>query len=462
MTQAPLIAIVGRPNVGKSTLFNRLVGGRPALVYDTPGLTRDRRYGQLEYFGSPLRIVDTGGLDLDAQADAITAGIHRHAAAALAECDAVIFVLDVLTGPTAADRDLAAMLRKMRAPILCAANKADSSKRELLVGDVYQLSVGDVYPVSAEHGRGIDALLEAIVQKLGLPKNTTDCSSGTEDDKRRLRVTFVGKPNAGKSSIVNRLVGAERSLVHDTPGTTTDPIDVEFDLGGSSYVLVDTAGIRRRARIDETTEKLSVSFSLAQIRRSQIVVLVVDAVQGPSEQDARLASMIEDSGRGIVLALNKSDLLVTKQQQKQVMQRTKDTFRFVSYAPIVFLSALRGDGIHPLMQKVDKIALSHARRIPTAEVNRFFREVTEHRPPPLHKGRAVRIQYLTQARVRPPTFVLWTNRADGIAPAYRRYLVNQLRNRYDFHGAPIRLLVKKKKQSGRTARHQTTIDARQI
>ncbi len=447
---APLVAIVGRPNVGKSTLFNRLVGGRPALVHDTPGLTRDRRYGEFEYFGHHVRIVDTGGLDLHANVDAIGAGIHRQAVAALAECRAAIFVVDVTAGPTAADYDLADMLRKAKLPVICAANKADSPKRELLMGEIYSLALGDVFPVSAEHGRGVDAMVDALTQLLARDAAVVPEQVESQD---RLRVAFVGKPNAGKSSLLNRLVGTERTLVHDVPGTTTDPIDVPFALGKRRYLLVDTAGVRRRARIDQGIERLAVSFSLGQLRRANVVVLVIDGVLGASEQDARLAAAIEQSGRGIVLALNKCDLLSAAALQTAKAD-LEHTFRFVGYAPMVTLSALRGDGVNRVMDVVDRVAVNHARRISTGEVNRFFAAVTERRPPPLHKGRPVRIHYLTQVRANPPTFVLWTNRVDGVAPSYQRFLVNQLRSHYDFEGTPLRLSLKKRVQRDENKRSQ--------
>ncbi len=468
MSAPPLIAIVGRPNVGKSTLYNRLVGGRPALVHDTPGVTRDRRYGEIDYFGRRFRVVDTGGLDPEAAREVIGAGIHRQAERALAEADAVLFLVDGRAGLTPIDRELAVKLRKLGLPIFCAVNKLDSPKRDDLAGEIYALGLGEVYPISAAHGRGIDELMDAVCAALPAPPappephatraaepvdimdaldepGEPEREDGAGDALGRpLRVALVGKPNAGKSSLLNRLVGAERSLVHDAPGTTTDPVDTPFEIGGRQYILVDTAGIRRRARIDEATEKLSVSLALGQIDRADVVVLVVDATDGPTEQDARLAGIIAESGRAVVIALNKADALSGKHEAAELRQRVRDQLHFLDWAPVHMMSALRGDGVDELLDRADEVAREHARRVSTAELNRFFAEVCETHPPPTHSGRVVTIHYMTQGGVRPPTFLLWANRPKDVQPAYKRYVVNQLRQRYGFEGTPMRVVVKSK------------------
>jgi len=446
-----LLAIVGRPNVGKSTLYNRLVGGRPALVLDTPGLTRDRRYGEFEYYGHHFRVVDTGGLDMEAEQDVVGAGIHRQAHLAIEECDAVLFVLDATAGITPIDHDLATMLRKSGKPVILAANKVDGPKRDHLINDLYALSMGEVYPISAAHGRGCDDLIDNIVELLELPKPVHPTEDDEEDDDyddedRILRVAFVGKPNAGKSSMVNRLLGVERTLVHHEPGTTTDPVDTEFEFGGRTYCLVDTAGIRRRARIEVQQEKVSVSMALSQIERADVVVLVIDAELGPSQQDARLAGAVEDKGRALVVALNKSDLLGGRGGAKAVREQVIDELRFWSHAPSKLVSAMRGDGVVELMKEVDKVAAEHVKRIPTAELNKFFAEVCEVYPPPVWKGKTVRIHYITQGGIRPPTFLFWANAPKNVSPSYKRFMVNQLRKRYGFNGTPIRTLFKDKKK----------------
>jgi GTP-binding protein len=473
----PLIAIVGRPNVGKSTLYNRLVGGRPALVHDTPGLTRDRRYGEFEYFGHDFRVVDTGGLDPAAEKDVIGAGIHRQAHTAIEQSDAVLFVVDATAGVTALDREIATMLRKVGRvgnvdrPLLVCANKVDHLKREALVPELYELGMGEIYPISAAHGRGVDELLDALIERLELPPpqpeaeaeadagrgrgRGADRTDQPEDREERpggverdtsqpLRVAFVGKPNAGKSSLLNRLVGVERALVHHEPGTTTDPVDTSFEFGGRSYVLVDTAGIRRKARIDAATEKIAVSLALDQIRRADVVVLVIDGHDGPSEQDARLAGSIEQSGRAVVIALNKADLLGGPGAGRKLIEETRDQFHFLPYAPMVLISALRGDGVADLMATIDEVAAQFYRRVSTAELNRFFAEVCETHPPPIHRGRSVRINYITQGGVAPPTFILWASTPKGLSPSYQRFIKNQLRARYGFAGTPLRLFIKAK------------------
>ena len=437
----PLVAVVGRPNVGKSTLFNRLVGGRPALVDDKAGVTRDRRYGHVEYFGRFFDAVDTGGLDPDAERDAIGAGIHRQAYAAIHEADAVLFVLDGTAGITPVDRDLTQMLRACGRPVVVAVNKIDGPRRDALVHEFHELALGELYPVSAAHGRGVDALVEAIVAELPEPPEQAAADAAGDG----LRIAFVGKPNVGKSSLVNQLVGAERSLVHDAPGTTTDPVDTPFSFGGRDYLLVDTAGMRKRARIDERTEQISVSMALGQIRRADVVVLVIDATEGPSEQDQRIAGTIIDAGRALVVALNKCDLLDAA-GVKAVRQQLADELHFLSFANDVTVSALRGDGLGDLMSAIDAAAVEHARRIGTSELNDFFAEVVETHPPPTQHGRAVRIHYITQGGAQPPTFLLWSNHPRYLAESYRRYIVNQLRKRYGFAGTPVRIVVKNKKK----------------
>jgi GTP-binding protein len=467
----PTVAIVGRPNVGKSTLFNRLVGGRPALVHDTPHLTRDRRYGDADYFGAPLRLIDTGGLDPEAEKEVIGAGIHRQALRAIGESDAIVLVVDGRAGITSVDHELATQMRSTGKPIFLAVNKIDHQVRDDLVNDFHELGLGTPYPVSASHGRGIDALLEAVVAATGSERPYEEAAKepdifdaldepGSDADEKHqrareereelrakepLRVAFVGRPNAGKSSLTNRMLGEERSLVHHVAGTTTDPVDTPFTLGGREYVLIDTAGIRRKAKIDEDIEKIAVSMALGQIDRADVVVLVIYAEIGPAEQDARIAGMVEAAGRALVIAYNKSDLVSGDAAKAKLREQGSDTFHFLTWAPVTMLSAQRGDGVDKLIDMVDRVANEHKKRVPTAQLNRFFAEVIEEMPPPLHHGRAVKIHYLTQAATRPPTFVLWANTPEGLAPSYKRFLANRLRENYGFRGTPIRIALKARK-----------------
>jgi GTPase len=468
----PLIAIVGRPNVGKSTLFNRLVGGRPALVHDTPHLTRDRRYGEADYFGAPLRIVDTGGLDPEALREVIGAGIHRQAMVAIGEADAIVLVVDGRAGVSAIDKELAAKLRVTGKPLFLAINKIDHPTNEHLVHDFHELGLNEIYPVSASHGRGIDALLEAVTQATGSVRPPdedapakpgdddydplidgpptedeaeTEPEPGPNDPPAKLRVAFVGRPNAGKSSLTNRLLGEERSLVHHEAGTTTDPVDAEFSIGGRDYILIDTAGIRRKARIDADIERIAVSMALGQIARADVAVLVIDADLGPSEQDARIASKIEEAGRAIVIALNKSDLITGDAKKAKLRDLSEETFHFLTWAPSTMISAQRGDGVDRLLDLVERAAAEHRKRIPTAQLNRFFAEVIQEMPPPLFRGKAVKVHYITQAASKPPTFILWASSLDGLSPSYKRFISNRLRETYGFRGTPIRIFVKTRK-----------------
>jgi GTP-binding protein len=460
----PLVAIVGRPNVGKSTLFNRLVGGRPALVHDTPHLTRDRRYGEADYFGREMRIVDTGGLDPEAAREVIGAGIHRQALRAIEEADAVMLVVDGRAGVSPVDHLLAKQLRATGKPVFLAVNKIDHPTNENLVHEFHELGLGNAYPISATHGRGIDPLLEAVADavKAPLPAPEPEAKEfdplfdeappeeeAAPEEPQALRVAFVGRPNAGKSSLTNRLLGEERSLVHDVAGTTTDPVDAPFSIAGRDYILVDTAGIRRKARIDADIEKISVSMALGQIERADVVVLVIDAGIGPAEQDARIAGKIEEAGRACVIALNKSDLVTSDDKKTELRDLTKDTFHFMPWAPVTMISASRGDGVDRLLDLVDQVAGEHRRRIPTAQLNRFFAEVIEEMPPPLHHGHAISIHYITQGTIKPPTFILWANKPEGLAPSYKRFIANRLREAYGFRGTPLRIFVKARKD-----RHQ--------
>ena len=474
----PLLAVVGRPNVGKSTLFNRLVGGRPALVHDTPGLTRDRRYGETDYFGTAIRLVDTGGLDPEAAREVIGAGIHRQALRAIGEADALLLVVDGRAGLTSIDHGLANQLRVTGKPVFLAVNKIDHVVREDLVHEFHALGLGEPYSISAAHGRGIDGLLEAIVKAIAPEAAAADdddeaAASDDGDDifdvlgdddaadpetelaegeervdeepVRPLRVAFVGRPNAGKSSLTNRLLGEERSLVHDVAGTTMDPVDTPFSIGGRDYALIDTAGIRRKAKIDEEIEKIAVSMAIGQVARADVVVLVIDAELGPAEQDARIAGMVEETGRALVIALNKSDKISGDAAKTALRELTDDTFHFLTWAPVTMLSAQRGDGVDRLLDLVDTVAKEYKKRIPTAQLYRFFAEVIQEIPPPLHNGRSIKINYITQARAKPPTFVLWASAPEGLAASYKRFIQNRLRERYGFRGSPIRIALKEKK-----------------
>lgn len=440
--QLPLVAIVGRPNVGKSTLFNRLVGQRLAIVEDIPGVTRDRHYADAELLGRECVIVDTGGFDPESD-DPMKEGITEHVKIALEEADVVICVLDVTSGPMPADREAVALLRNASKPVLYAANKADSPSRQSDAMALYELGIGELYVISAEHGLGVGDLEDAVVRVLPEPLDSDDDPL----DPNVPRLAIVGRPNAGKSSLTNRLLGEDRQLVDDRPGTTIDSIDTLVELGGVPYVLIDTAGIRRKraVRKEGGVEGLSVMKAIRSIERSQAVVLLVDADEGVAEQDAHLVGLAVDRGRALVIGLNKMDLL-DKERRTQAITRCKEILAFAPWAPIIPVSAKSGRGTKKLITTVAAALVEHQKRIPTAEMNRFFEEVLEHHPPPAQKSRAVRLFYVTQASTRPPTFVAMANEPKLVHFSYQRYVINSIRKRFGFEGVPVRVFYRKRRR----------------
>jgi len=436
----PVVAVVGRPNVGKSTLFNRLAGKRLAIVHDAPGVTRDRNYADVHLAGRELTLVDTGGFD-PSDEDPMKQGIARQVRAALAEADVVICAFDASMSPTSADREAVRLLRRSEKPVLYVANKADDRGKELAANELYEMGVPKLFPVSALHGRGtaelVDALREALPQRAEEPDVALPGVT---------RVAVVGRPNAGKSSLVNRLAGSERSLVDHRPGTTRDPIDSLIHYGGHPFLVVDTAGIRRRARVERGVEAASVIRAIRSVERAEVVVLLCEADEGVTEQDARLMGLVAERGRAIVVGLNKIDL-TDKAGRKRAEEQVRDALRFAPWAPIVALSAKTGAGIAELMRTVKRAADEFTRRVPTAELNRFFEQVLEHRAPPTHRGRAPRIYYITQAQSAPPVFVAITNAPEHIKESYRRYVVNQIRKSFGFECVPIELAFRGRSKS---------------
>jgi len=429
----PVVAIVGRPNVGKSTLFNRLAGKRLAIVHDAPGVTRDRNYADVHLAGRELVLVDTGGFD-PTDEDPMRKGIARQVRAALAEADVVVCVLDGSMSPTLADREAVKLLRKSDKPVLYVANKADDKQRALAANELYEMGVPELLPVSALHGRGTAELISALAE--ALPPRAEEVVDEADGDA--LRVAVIGRPNAGKSSLVNRLAKAERSLVDDRPGTTRDPVDTRVEVDGHAFVVVDTAGIRRRARVERGVEAASVIRAIRSMERAQVVILLCEATEGVAEQDARLMGLVAERGRAVVIGLNKTDLL-DKAGRKRAEEQVRDALRFAPWAPLVQLSAKNGWGVSDLMRTVRRAAEEFQRRVPTAALNRFFEQVLEHRAPPTHKGRAPRIYYITQAESAPPVFVAVTNAPDHIKESYKRYVVNQIRKSFGFECVPIEL-----------------------
>ncbi len=444
LSGTPIVAIVGRPNVGKSTLFNRLARARVAIVHDEPGVTRDRHYADTSAFGRPYTLVDTGGFDPE-DLDPMKAGIARHVRAAIAEADAIVFVTDATTGPTAPDRAAIQMLRESGKPVFYAANKADTPRVDADAFDLYRLGVETVYPVSALHGRGIGELEAALVAALPeAPEPDADAERGPP------RIALVGRPNAGKSSMLNRLLGEDRMLVDSRPGTTRDAIDTLIERDGQKYVFIDTAGIRRKAKVsrdDNPVESLSVLSSIRSIERAHVVVMLCDAAEGVAEQDAKIMGLAEERGRAMVVALNKSDLL-----DKATMTKAEETAReklaFLPYVPVVRTSAKNGRGVKELFDTIARVREAFNKRVTTGELNRFFETVLDTRPPPTMGARAPRLYYVTQAETSPPTFIVMTNAPDNIHFSYRRFVVNQLRKHFGFEGVPLRVHYKARRRRG--------------
>ena len=441
----PVLSLVGRPNVGKSSLFNRLVGGRPALVEDMPGVTRDRRYGVCTWGQARFRVVDTGGLDPSAVG--ILAAMRSQTLRAVEDANVLVLVLDAAEGVTSVDEDVAELLRRTGKPVLVAVNKVDSSLRDSALAEGYALGFVDVFGVSASHGRGVGDLLDAAVAALGkaaLPENQ---ETEPPADEAPIRIAFVGKPNAGKSSLVNRLLGEERVLVHDQPGTTRDPIDTPFQADGREFVLVDTAGLRRRRAIDTQTEAVAAKMARDQLARADVVALVIDAALGATAEDAKLASFIEESGRAAVVILNKMDL-VRRAETDARIAATREVLDFISYAPFLTMSANTGRGVAAIPGIAARVFEQWSRRVPTGDLNRTFEEFVARRLPPSGPaGKHVKLYFITQADVRPPTFFVSSNAPKAVGHPYRRYIVNQLRQAYGFEGVPLRLAVREHKSN---------------
>ena len=436
----PLIAVVGRPNVGKSTLFNKLARQRIAIVEDVPGVTRDRHYADAWIRGREVVLIDTGGFDPEGD-DPMMAGIAGHVQMALLECDVVICVFDGSMEPVPADLEAVKLLRGSGKPVLYVANKADSDRKQLGVLSYYELGIDPIYPISALHGRGLGDLEDAIGEHLPPPVDEPE-----DDDVRLPRVAIVGRPNAGKSSMVNQLIGEERQLVTDIPGTTVDSVDTLFERDGERMILIDTAGIRRKAKVGKAgVETMSVYQAIRAMERSDVVVLMIDAHLGVGEQDAKIAGLAVDRGRALVVALNKTDLM-SKSDIKEAAQRAREVLTFANWAAFLPLSAKTGRGMNKLLGEVSRAVKNHRRRVPTSEVNQFFEEILVTHPPPTQKNKPVRLFYITQAEARPPTFVIVSNQPKLVHFSYQRYVVNQLRKRFGFDGTPIRVRYRGKRK----------------
>jgi GTPase len=440
------VAIVGRPNVGKSTLFNRLVGARRALVDDRPGVTRDRREGEGRLGDLSFRVIDTAGLE-DAHGDSLTARMQAQTAAAMAQADVVLFLVDARAGTTDADRGFADLARKSGKPVIVVANKSESRAGEAGVLEAYALGLGEPVAISAEHGEGLAALYEALRE--ALPEATAEGASeegrvGPAEEKP-IRIAVVGRPNTGKSTLINRLLGDERLLTGSEPGITRDAIAVDLAWRGRRLRVYDTAGLRRRSRIAEKLEKLSVADTLNAIRFAEVVIVLIDAQTPFEEQDIRIADLVEREGRAIVIGINKVDLIEREPGTRtRLREETDRLLPQIKGVPVVALSAHSGEGLDRLMTAVMESHAVWNRRAPTAALNRFLADAVAAHPPPAARGRRLRLDYITQPKARPPTFVLFSSRASALPETYRRYLINGLRESFALPGTPIRLTLRTK------------------
>ena len=442
------IAIVGRPNVGKSTLFNRLVGARRALVDDQPGVTRDRREGEGRLGDLSFRVIDTAGLE-SAAPESLAGKMQAQTATAVAQADAILFLVDARAGATPVDRTFADLVRKSGKPAILVANKSEGRAGEAGALESYALGLGDPVAISAEHGEGLADLYDAL--RAALPQATAEADEADEDAapaeaaEKPIRIAVVGRPNTGKSTLINRLLGEERLVTGPEAGITRDAIAVDLEWQGRRVRVHDTAGLRRRSRVEEKLEKLSIADTLNAIRFAEVVVVLVDAQTPFEEQDVRIADLVEREGRAVVIGFNKVDLVERESGTRQRLRELVDrVLPQIKGAPVVAISARSGEGLDHLMKSVIDAHAVWNRRVPTAALNRFLAQASEAHPPPAIRGRRIRLDYMTQPKSRPPTFVLFSSRAAALPETYRRYLINGLRDAFALPGTPIRLTLRGK------------------
>jgi len=432
-----VVAIVGRPNVGKSTLFNRLVGSRKAIVEDIPGVTRDRLYDNSDWEGREFIIIDTGGIRFD-EGDVFTREVKLQAELAVEEADVIIFVVDAQDGVSSEDEQVGNLLRKSKKPVILAANKVENFDRQLDYYEFYKLGLGDPIPVSAMHGRNINDLLDAVVARFAP-------ASEYAEDTDAIKIAIVGRPNVGKSSLVNALLGEERVIVSNVPGTTRDAIDTPFEYQGNKYILIDTAGIRKKSRIKEATERYSVIRALKSVERADVVVTMLDATEGVIEQDQRIAGYVHEQGKASIIVMNKWDLIEKDgQTMNRFDEKIREELKFLAYCPILYVSALTRQRIFKILELVDFVSGQHNRRIKTGELNQVINEAMLLNPLPGGGGKKIKIYYATQVQTAPPQFVFFANYPEKVHFSYLRYLDNVLRKNFGFEGTPIRLMVRKR------------------
>lgn len=433
----PVIAIVGRPNVGKSTIFNRIVGERVSIVEDIPGVTRDRIYSSAEWLNHDFNIIDTGGIDIGDEP--FLEQIRAQAEIAIEEADVIIFLTNGREGVTAADEEVAKILYKAKKPVVLAVNKIDNPEMREYIYDFYALGFGEPFPISGSHGLGLGDLLDEAAKHF--PKN-----AGQKDDPEAIRFSLIGRPNVGKSSLVNAILGEERVIVSNIAGTTRDAIDSMVTVNGQKYVIIDTAGMRKKGKVYESTEKYSVLRALRAIERSDVVLVVLDGEEGIIEQDKKIAGYAHEAGRAVIIVVNKWDAVEKDEKtMKEFEQNIRDHFLFLDYAPIVFLSAITKKRIHTLIPMIDMASENHLRRVETSVLNEVIMDAVAMNPTPTDKGRRLKIYYTTQVAVGPPTFVVFVNDPELMHFSYKRFLENRIRDAFGFEGTPIKIYARERK-----------------
>lgn len=442
----PKVAIVGRVNVGKSTLFNRLVGGRQAITQEEPGVTRDRLYGDVLWRGRKITFIDTGGIQ-NRSVETIARGVYRQTSFAVDEADILVFVVDLKEGITSEDRDVAQLLKTSGKAVILTANKAESTKESSHYYDMFELGFGEPIQISAIHGDGTGDLLDHVIELLNVMGNAV---VEEEEISEEIKVAIVGRPNVGKSSLINAILGEDRVLVNELPGTTRDAIDTTFVYDGTSYRFIDTAGMRRKARVHDSVEFYSTVRAKDAIKKAHVAVLIIEW-GGVVQQDKIVASEIQDAGRASIIVVNKTDLLPKNKKGKvnavslnEVLKEVSSKVEFMKYAPVCFTSALKNEGIEDLLKTIKNVFIEYNKRIETPLLNKWVREFVVNCPPNPHNKGVLKILYVTQVKTAPPSFVLFVNDPDFVSPTYRRYLVNRLRDVFEFIGSPVHLIFKKR------------------
>jgi len=438
-TMKSILAIVGRPNVGKSTLFNQIAGGKKAIVYNEPGVTRDRNYADVIWEKSSFTLIDTGGFE-PVSKDRIFVQMREQCQLAMEEADVVLFVMDGKEGLTPSDQEIADILRCLNKPVFYIVNKIDGHQHEERAYEFYKLGVGRIFTLSAEHRYGLNELMDEVMEVL-------PGAIEAEEDGDATKVAMLGRPNVGKSSLINRILGYKRVIVDEAPGTTRDAIDTRFERDGKRYTLIDTAGIRRKSRISLRLEKYSIVEALRTIDRCHVALLLLDPKEGVTDQDARIGGFIHEKGKGCMIVVNKWDL-VEKESQTMAKYEKEiyEDLKYLSYAPILFISALTGQRVKKVLDTIDRVAEEAGKRIPTSPLNKALEGWVKRFPPPSYRTRQVKLNYITQVSVAPPTFLIYTNFPEGIHFSYERYLLNQMRKAFGFTGVPIRLQFRKKRK----------------